>query len=181
MSDATTYTIQVYNESDEPQNYLLFQTVPVPSGQPNVFANVYQSSGLIESGNYSQATFQMTNEFYAVLGTAPTPLGDHVKVSTGAAEPVTLSSGNAGSDPGTTCVLSTTDGLYPKWGDVTQSQNVEPNAFCISCDGTFEYPTQSKSPCRFLCEQAVQLITGIQPIFLLAWGLRIPSARASLR
>ncbi|EAW11704.1 uncharacterized protein ACLA_094030 [Aspergillus clavatus NRRL 1] len=144
MSTTQNYTIEVYNYSGQPRNYLLFQTVPVPSGQPDVFANVYQSSGIIESGDYSQATFEMTNEFFAVLGTAPTPLGDHVKVTTGAANQVTLSSGETPPEqPGTMCVLSTTEGLYPKWVDVTQTQNQEPNAYGISCDGTFEYPTET--------------------------------------
>ncbi|KAF7169652.1 hypothetical protein CNMCM5623_002336 [Aspergillus felis] len=136
------YSIQVYNNSDQLQNYVLFQTVNVPSGQPNVFANVYQSSGIIESGTYSQVTFQMANEYYAVCGTNPAPLGDHVRVTTGSAVPVTLSSGETPPEtPGTLCVMSTTDGEYPHWASVTQTQNTEPSAFCISCDGSFNYPT----------------------------------------
>ncbi|GIJ82153.1 hypothetical protein Asppvi_000657 [Aspergillus pseudoviridinutans] len=144
MSDTETYTIQVYNNSDEPQNYLLFQTVPVLSGSAEVFANVYQSSGVIESGPYSQVTFQMTNEYYAVYGTNPTPLGDKVRVTTGSAAPVTLSSGQTPPEtPGTQCVMSTTSGKYPNWASVTPTQQQEPNAFGIYCDGTFEYPTET--------------------------------------
>ncbi|PKX92865.1 uncharacterized protein P174DRAFT_461362 [Aspergillus novofumigatus IBT 16806] len=90
---STTFTIQVYNYSGAPRNYLLFQTVPVPDGQPDIFANVYQSSGQISSGYDSQVTFEMTDEFFAVLGMNPTPLADKVKVTTGSAASVTLSSG----------------------------------------------------------------------------------------
>ncbi|EAW25203.1 uncharacterized protein NFIA_106930 [Aspergillus fischeri NRRL 181] len=102
---STTYSIQVYNYSGAPRNYLLFQTVPVPDGQPDVYANVYQSSGQIASGNDSQVTFEMTDEFFAVLGTNPTPLADKVKVTTGSAASVTLSSGETPPEqPGTLCV-----------------------------------------------------------------------------
>ncbi|GFF39855.1 hypothetical protein IFM46972_06022 [Aspergillus udagawae] len=138
------YSIQVYNYSGAPRNYLLFQTVPVPSGQPNVFTNVYQSSGIVQSGNYSEVTFQMTDEFFAVYGANPTPLGDHVRVITGSAEPVTLSSGEKPPEqPGTMCVMTTTQGEYPAWEKVSQTQQTEPNAYCISCDGTFNYPTET--------------------------------------
>ncbi|GIK03443.1 hypothetical protein Aspvir_007513 [Aspergillus viridinutans] len=144
MSDTQTYTIQVYNNSDAQQNYLLFQTVPVVSGSSNVFANVYQASGPIQSGNYSQVTFQMTDEFFAVYGTSPTPLGDKVRVTTGSAESVPLSSGEVPPlNAGTTCVMTTTESEYPTWATVSQTQKTEPNAYCISCDGSFNYPTQT--------------------------------------
>lgn len=146
MGDAETYSIQVYNTSNSTKNYLLFQTVPVASGTPAVFTNVYQSSGPIQSGDYSEVQFTMTNEFFAVLGTAPTPLGDHVKVTTGAAIPVTLSSGeNPPNEPGTMGTLSTEggDGLHPYWEQVSNTQSNEPNAYGISCDGSFEFPNAS--------------------------------------
>lgn len=143
---ATTYSIQVYNYTNRPRNYILFQTVPVPSGTPEVFTNVYQSSGLIESGNYSNVKFTITDEFFAVLGTAPKPLDNHVRVTTGAAEAVTLSSGETPPiTPGTQCYLSTSDGKSPFWQPSSASQKSWPKAYGIHCDGSFKFPNESKS------------------------------------
>lgn len=105
----STYSIQVYNDSGIPQNYLLFQSAPQLSGDGTVFTNVFQQSQQIPSGDNSNVIFNMTNQYYAVIGTAPTPIDDGVKVNTSSYIPVQLSSSSQG---GTKAIMTTSGGRH---------------------------------------------------------------------
>lgn len=136
----STYSIQVYNDSGIPQNYLLFQSAPQLSGDGTVFTNVFQQSQQIPSGDNSNVIFNMTNQYYAVIGTAPTPIDDGVKVNTSSYIPVQLSSSSQG---GTKAIMTTSGGgTGCSFDDASQTleSDIE-NTFEIETNDSFSYPS----------------------------------------
>ncbi|CZR49392.1 uncharacterized protein FPRO_08867 [Fusarium proliferatum ET1] len=142
---ANQYEITILNQSALDQQYLLFQTSPTPNEQPSstVFLNVYQASPIVPKptaqGEVSRASFTITEQWYAINGTAPSPLNANVTVNTSESEPVTL---GAGATKGTTLSLTTinSDGEDPKFDD-SKTMAAAPNgAFQIVADTTFRFP-----------------------------------------
>ncbi|KFZ13843.1 hypothetical protein V502_06413 [Pseudogymnoascus sp. VKM F-4520 (FW-2644)] len=155
----STYSIQVYNDSGIPQNYLLFQSAPQLSGDATVFTNVYQQSQQIPSGDGSNVTFNMTNQYYAVIGTAPTPIDKGVKVNTSSYIPVQLSSASQG---GTKAVMTTSGGgTGCSFDDSAQTleSDIE-NTFEIETDDSFGYP----SPGNIFLGMGAQSPSGVVPV-----------------
>lgn len=147
MSNA--YTITIKNASLVKQSFMLFQSLPKPSNLPqsNVFTNVYQRSNQIQGDGINKATFQITNEYWAVYGTSSQSTDGLVKISTSDSRKVTL--GPAGSF----FVLSTLpgdddkpDGVSPFF-DAAQAGTQTTDAggaFTIRSDGSFSVLNPSK-------------------------------------
>ncbi|KAF5575906.1 hypothetical protein FPCIR_12910 [Fusarium pseudocircinatum] len=139
------YKITVINKSGLDKTYLLFQTNPTQNEKPSptVFLNVYQASAIVPKGEAgaeaSFATFKIVKQWYAVNGTAPSPLGNGVTVSTTQSEEVTL---GQGEKKGSTLALTTIngDGLNPRFEkDITLAA---PNgAYQVKVDKTIKYPS----------------------------------------
>jgi len=145
---ANQYQITILNKTALDQQYLLFQTFPTANQQPTptVYRNVYQASPIVPKptaqGEVSRATFNITEQWYAINGTSPSPLNANVTVNTSESLPVTVGSG---SSSGTTLSLTTinSDGEDPKFDDSKTSAAAPNGAFQIVADSSFQFPNQN--------------------------------------
>lgn len=140
-----TFNITIINNTGEDQQYVLFQPYPTQTGQPSssIFRNAYQSSAIVPKNHRASANFTITEQWYAICGTAPNPLNPNVKVSTSEYEAVTLTSAGA---PGTKLQMTTinNDGEDPEFNDAATTTTTTNEAYQIFCDGSFSIPNQSK-------------------------------------
>ncbi|RPA87715.1 hypothetical protein BJ508DRAFT_233275 [Ascobolus immersus RN42] len=87
-----TYDIQIVNESNDSQRFLLFQDLPAPSNldQEDVFTNVFQRSKRIPSGPQSAVGFTLKQEYFAIYGDAKKNADGTVRVYTKNSTPAKL-------------------------------------------------------------------------------------------
>lgn len=66
------YTITIRNNSHRDQSFLLFQSVPTPSGIPRneVLTTVYQRASRIPGDGSARVEFNASGEYYAITGTS---------------------------------------------------------------------------------------------------------------
>ncbi|KAB8748982.1 hypothetical protein FH972_026533 [Carpinus fangiana] len=133
------YSITITNQSNEPQEFLLFQNLPVPNGIPSeqVFTNVYQYSGKIVNGEQSSTTFSIAKDYFAIYGSGKSSPDGKVRITTADSRSITL------GPNGSYRALSTFDDkISPKWDEAfAEGKKTDtPGAFTIKTDTTFQYP-----------------------------------------
>ncbi|KAF5687278.1 hypothetical protein FCIRC_2407 [Fusarium circinatum] len=143
-----TYSINIKNASLERKQFLLFQVIPHPANIPweEVFTNVYQRSVQVEGNGSSRASFQVTNQYWAVYGMPEQCRDGQTKVTTSDSRNVVL------GPNGSYFVLSTMpgpkgtpDGVSPCFDDAASHKDITyaPGAFTIRSDGSFNYNESS--------------------------------------
>lgn len=140
-----TFTISVKNRSGSSQQYILFVSPPRVGGAINseVFTNIYMTAPTVPSGNGS-ARFSFTNNFYAICGTNPTPLGAPVQISTSDFEVVTLGDSKKAIQ-GTTARVNVAHDI-PQFDTSTIAPAGPSRSFQLITRHDFSFPNDSKLP-----------------------------------
>ncbi|KAK4163755.1 hypothetical protein QBC43DRAFT_354211 [Cladorrhinum sp. PSN259] len=132
-----TYSITIINASNSPQQFLLLQAIPKPSGIPryDVSTNVYQRSPQVAGTDGSAVTFNISDEMHAIYGTSSRGEDGRARITT--------SSSNAGSE-GSYHTLTTDEGGQPRWdmGASRGRTTYARGAFTIATDHRFQYPSR---------------------------------------
>ena len=132
------YTITIKNESGSPMRFMLFLERPTPNdtSPTGFYNNIWQTSPQIPSGN-STVRFKITDEYFAILGTNPTPLQPGTRPWTSSAVPVTL-----GPD-GTSAFVTVPDDS-PDWVSEKFKKDAPAGSFRIVTDSNFRSPNESE-------------------------------------
>ncbi len=83
------YTLQIFNQSGTPQDYVFFMQLPQvtsSSGQPQIFTNAWVTFPGVLSGGFDMVNY--TDVTYAFWGTTPSQLAPNVIIDSGGFAPV---------------------------------------------------------------------------------------------
>ncbi|MCJ1377051.1 hypothetical protein MMC17_000141 [Xylographa soralifera] len=138
-----TFSITIQNASHAPARFTLYLSPagppppgPTPPSTPTQFANIWQTSPRLPSGDDSRVTFTLTDEYFAILGTSLTPMAAGVRPWTSSSVPVTL-----GPPQGSVACLTAPEDS-PRWEPGVEAL-AAPGSFAIRCDGSFRLPNEN--------------------------------------